>query len=166
MRIAYWLVTLMIATALPGSPQARASGTAIELQGKGFQVYTCAPSPGGFAWQLKAPDAALSDATGAVVGHHFAGPSWQANDGSTVVGEVLAASPAPSTGAIPWLVLRAKSHSGSGAFASVAYIARTATQGGVAPAAGCDGAHKDAETRIPYTATYVLFPSAVKAGAD
>ena len=56
----------------------------IELRGTGAQVYTCEASPSGFAWRLKAPDAALMDGTGAEVGHHFAGPSWQASDGSTV----------------------------------------------------------------------------------
>ncbi len=161
MRIANLLGSLAIVVAVPGSQAAQAAGAAIELQGKGFQIYTCQASPGGFAWQLKAPDAALSDASGAVAGRHFAGPSWQANDGSTVVGEVLTASPAPLPGAIPWLVLRAKSHSGSGVFAPVAYIARTDTQGGAAPASGCDAAHKDAEIRVAYAATYVLFPSAV-----
>jgi hypothetical protein len=165
MRIAHLLASLAIITALPGLQPARAAGAAIELQGRGFQIYTCQASPGGFAWHLKAPDAALSDASGAVAGRHFAGPSWQANDGSTVVGEVLAASPSPRAGAIPWLVLRAKSHSGSGVFAPVAYIARTDTQGGAAPVTGCDAAHKDAEIRIAYAATYVLFPSAVR-GAD
>ena len=40
-----------------------------------------------------APDASLLDAKGQVIGKHFAGPSWQANDGSIVVGEALNASP-------------------------------------------------------------------------
>jgi hypothetical protein len=75
-----------------------------------------------------------------------------------VVGEPLVASPAPSAGAIAWLVLRAKSHEGSGLFAHVVYVARTETSGGVAPATGCDAAHLHAETRVPYSATYTFFP--------
>jgi Protein of unknown function (DUF3455) len=158
MRITHLPAALLVVTALLGSSQTRAAGTAIALQGKGFQVYACEPTPAGFTWRLKAPDAALSDESGAVAGHHFAGPTWQANDGSTVVGEALVASPAPRPGAIPWLVLRAKSHAGSGIFASVDYIVRTGTEGGLAPATGCDAAHEGAESRVAYSATYVLFP--------
>ena len=69
----------------------------------------------------------------------------------------MLANPAPRPGSIPWLLLRAKSHSGSGAFASVGYIARIRTEGGVAPAAGCDAAHTGAERRVAYSASYVFF---------
>jgi hypothetical protein len=129
----------------------------IELRGTGAQVYTCEASPSGLAWRLKAPDATLMDGTGAEIGHHFAGPSWQASDGSTVVGETVVSDPAPQPGSIPWLLLRARSHSGSGAFASVGYIARIQTEGGLAPANGCDATHTGAERRVPYSALYVFF---------
>jgi len=137
-----------------GSP---AKSPAIQAFAKGVQIYTCTVSNGAFAWTLKAPDASLHDAKGQLIGKHFAGPSWQANDGSTVVGEPLNVSPSPSPHAIPWLVLRAKSHSGSGDLAQVAYIVRTQTEGGVAPAAGCDAGHAGAEARIPYSAVYLFF---------
>ena len=140
------------ASALP------AHAAAIVLTGTGAQIYTCAQAEGGYGWKLKAPDAVLTDAAGRRVGHHFAGPSWQSDDGSLVTGEVLVASPAPQAGAIPWLVLAAKSHTGQGSFAGVAYIVRSATQGGVAPAAGCDAAHAGSETRVDYSATYTFFP--------
>ncbi len=64
----------------------------------------------------------------------------------------------PKAGAIPWLVLRAKSHAGDGLFAKVAYIVRSATEGGSAPTAGCDAAHVGAEARVGYRATYTFFP--------
>ena len=73
------------------------------------------------------------------------------------MGEVVVSDPAPQPGSIPWLLLRAKSHSGSGAFASVGYIARIRTEGGVAPAAGCDAAHTGAEQHVAYSASYVFF---------
>ncbi len=136
---------------------AHAGGSAIELRARGFQVYACEPGAGAFAWRLKGPDAVLTNDAGADMGRHFAGPSWQAKDGSTVVGEALVASPSPAAGSIPWLILRAKSHSGDGVFASVAYIARLQTEGGSAPTAGCDKSHAGAEARAPYNAVYVLF---------
>ncbi len=137
---------------------AHAAAPAIVLLGEGVQVYGCAQTESGYAWRLKAPDAVLTDAEGHDAGHHFAGPSWQAEDGSTVVGAVVATSAAPQAGAIPWLVLAAKSHSGEGRFADVSYIVRSGTEGGVPPATGCDSAHADAELRVAYSATYTFFP--------
>jgi len=132
---------------------------AIEAFGKGVQIYTCKAAAATYAWALKAPEATLSDAKGNVIGKHFAGPSWQANDGSTVVGEALNASPSPDAGAIPWIVLRAKSQTGNGIMSKVAYVVRTRTEGGVAPASGCDAGHVDAEVRVPYSAVYLFFSS-------
>jgi hypothetical protein len=109
--------------------------------------------------ELEGPDASLLDAKGSVIGKHFAGPSWQATDGSTVVGAPLNVSTSPNAGAIPWLVLQAKSHSGDGVMANVQYIVRTRTEGGVAPASGCDAGHVGAEVRVPYSAIYLFFRS-------
>jgi hypothetical protein len=135
----------------------QATGTAMMLTGRGVQIYTCAAQGGQTAWRLKAPDADLFDAQGHLAGHHSAGPSWRAADGSTVTGEKLVDSAAPAPGAVPWLVLHAKSHSGSGVFTGVSTITRSQTEGGAAPKTGCDSAHKGAETRIPYSAIYTFF---------
>jgi hypothetical protein len=150
-----WL--LPVALALSGTA-ASAGGAAIELDGKGVQIYGCEAVADGFVWRFKAPEAVLTDASGAEIGRHFAGPSWQAKDGSIVVGALLASSPAPQPAAIPWLVLQAKSHSGTGLFGSVGYILRSRTEGGVAPSSGCDASHVGAEIRVPYSAVYTLFP--------
>ena len=111
---------------------------AIQVLGKGVQIYTCRPDGTSFAWKLKGPEAVLLDEGGTVVGRHFAGPSWQARDGSTIVGVPLVASLSPQAGSIPWLVLHVKSTSGAGLFTNVAFVVRTSTQGGAAPATGCD----------------------------
>ena len=42
------------------------------------------------------------------------GPTWNLNDGSAVIGEVIAKADAPEPNAIQWLLLRAKSHEGLG----------------------------------------------------
>ena len=129
-----------------------------EFTARGVQIYRCTPKPNGFAWTLQAPDAQLRDASGAPAGRHFAGPSWQALDGSTVQGKAVAAGSQPGAGAIPWLVVEVTSHSGAGIFADTAYIVRSHTAGGVAPATGCDKTRADGAVRIPYTATYTFFP--------
>lgn len=151
---------VLLLVAIAGTAHAQgtaAKAPAIEALGKGVQIYTCSAANGSYAWHLKAPDAQLLDAKGQVIGKHFAGPSWQATDGSTVVGEPLNVSPSPDAGAIAWLVLHAKSHSGNGEMAAVQYIVRTRTEGGVAPAAGCDAGHAGSEVRVPYSAVYLFF---------
>ncbi|MEW9572998.1 DUF3455 domain-containing protein [Rhodanobacter sp. Si-c] len=137
--------------------QGVSKAAAIEAFGKGVQIYACKASGGTYAWALKAPDAILADAKGRTIGKHFAGPSWRANDGSTVVGESVNVSPSPDARAIPWLVLRAKSHAGNGEMATVQYIVRERTEGGMAPATGCEAAQAGREVRVPYSAVYLFF---------
>ncbi len=141
---------------MPTTQGRAAAAPAQELEGSGVQIYRCQRSGSGFAWQFKAPEATLFDPAGRVAGHHFAGPSWQATDGSTVVGAVIASSQG-AAGSIPWLLLRARSHRGAGMFAGVSYIVRSRTKGGIAPAAGCDLDHLGQEARIGYSAAYTLF---------
>jgi hypothetical protein len=134
------------------------SHVVLESKGSGVQIYTCTQIGGSFKWTLKGPDAKLLDASGKEIGTHFAGPTWKLTDGSQVQGEPAANRPSPDAGSVPWLLLRAKPDSASGALAGVAYIQRSATHGGIAPAAGC-GIAADAEktVRVPYSATYRFF---------
>lgn len=152
-----WFFALTAIAAMAHAQAPAAKPAAIEAFAKGVQIYTCSAANGSYAWTLKAPDARLSDAKGRAIAKHFAGPSWQAEDGSIVVGELVQASPSPDAGAIPWLVLHAKSHTGAGSMASVQYIVRTRTEGGMAPATGCDASHADAQARMPYSAVYLFF---------
>jgi hypothetical protein len=55
----------------------------------GTQNYTCQLTASGtYAWTFVAPAATLSDDKGKQIATHYAGPTWQATDGSTVVGQV------------------------------------------------------------------------------
>lgn len=154
---AYWVFALAaIAGGIHAQGQA-AEPHAIEAFAKGAQIYSCKAANGSYAWALQAPDATLRDARGHVIGKHFAGPSWQAEDFSVVVGEPISVSRSPDAGAVTWIVLRAKSHTGQGLMASVQYIVRTLTKGGMAPATGCDASHAGTETRVPYSAVYLFF---------
>src|SRR5215210_5447755 len=88
------------------------------LGARGVQIYVCEADPNdatAFVWTFKARQAELLNERGEVVGSHFAGPTWQGQDGSAVVGAVLERAAAPDAGAIPWLLLEAKDHQGSGA---------------------------------------------------
>ena len=144
--------------ALPDLPAALKPGGLkpyLAVPATGVQIYVCNKTDAGtYAWTFKAPEAELSDRAGARIGKHYGGPTWEGHDGGKVVGAVKANAPAPSAGAIPWLLLDIKSRDGSGQFTQAAGILRVNTVGGAAPPAGCDEAHAGTEQRVPYTATY------------
>lgn len=127
------------------------------VHAKGDQVYQCTMDKGSYAWVLQAPDAGLFDDQGLRVGSHYAGPTWQYKDGSRVVGRVLKKIEAASENSIAWLLVEIVAHKGKGALSDVTYINRINTQGGLAPASGCDPNHLGAEARSAYTADYVFY---------
>ena len=67
----------------------------LQAHATGDQIYTCKSEAAQFTWTLKAPDARLFDQDGKAFGKHFAGPSWEANDGSRVSGKAVANVPSP-----------------------------------------------------------------------
>ena len=147
-------------TALPPSLQVTPQETWVDtLAARGVQIYECRNDGGQPGWALVGPDADLYETSGRLFGHHGAGPSWQAEDGSLVVGSVLARADAPVAGAVPWLLLEARSKSPKGALAAVTRIRRVHTTGGMAPAVGCDAPSHGQQVRVPYTAIYVLHAS-------
>jgi hypothetical protein len=130
----------------------------LQAKGDGVQIYTCTVAPAGAKWVFKAPEAKLLDASAKSIGTHFAGPTWKLEDGSQVQGELIANKPSPEAGAVPWLLLRAKAGTAAGTLADVAFIRRTETHGGVAPASGCEAAQDAGKTaQVPYTATYTFY---------
>ncbi|MGY4830942.1 DUF3455 domain-containing protein [Sphaerotilaceae bacterium SBD11-9] len=129
---------------------------------RGVQVYECradAASPAGAKWVFVAPQAELFDAQGALRGTHYAGPHWEAADGSKIVGQVESRAEAPQAGAIPWLLLSTRSVGGAGRYAGVTRVQRVNTSGGALPAKGCDANAVGAVDRVPYTADYLLYAS-------
>ena len=144
----------------PG-PQAQLAATVSAI---GVQVYECRAASAGAApsWTFVAPEARLFDATGRLIGSHGAGPHWLADDGSRLLGRVTARADAPLPGAIPWLLLATSSEAPHGRFGGVTHIQRVQTQGGVAPATGCEAATIGAQSRVPYTADYRLFKAAAR----
>jgi hypothetical protein len=126
----------------------------------GVQIYECTAGKDDsmrYSWTLKGPEAELRDKSDRKLGKHYAGPTWEANDGSKVVGDVVARDDGPDGPAIPWLLLRAKSTSGTGVFSAVLSIQRLHTRGGKAPEGGCDQTQSGKEARVPYTADYYFY---------
>ena len=129
----------------------------LHLQGKGNQIYVCQSATGAYAWKLKAPDAKLFGESGELTGRHFAGPTWEANDGSRVLAQPVASVPSPDSSSIPLLLLTAISHDGNGLMARVQSIQRLDTKGGVAPTGSCGAAIKNEEVAVPYEANYYFY---------
>lgn len=133
---------------------------ALVVPARGVQVYECRlkASAVGYEWALVAPEAELLDAKGRRIGRHYVGPHWEANDGSRIAGTVKERADAPAAGAIPWLLLAARSVGAEGAFSRVSSIQRIHTVGGVAPpASACTASRAGTPARVPYTADYYFF---------
>ena len=126
----------------------------------GVQIYPCQSTAGGYAWGASTPRATLVDDNGKPIVEHFGGPSWQAKDGSLVVARRDAGVTVDPT-AIPWLRLAVTSatagHDGDRLLATT-YIQRTATTGGLPPAAAdCNAATVGTKVEVPYTADYTFW---------
>jgi uncharacterized protein DUF3455 len=126
------------------------------LMGDGVQIYQCKPGASGYAWSFVAPEADLLDPGDQVVGTHYAGPTWQAIDGSSVRA-VRRAGVTVDTASIPWLLLDVVSHEGQGRFADFTSIQRLDTAGGLAPTSGCDATSVGTMVRVPYLADYFFY---------
>jgi Protein of unknown function (DUF3455) len=163
LQVSLCVVAAGCATAPPVPAPLRVPGTQgliAQLHAKGVQIYQCQAAknnPSQFEWSFKQPEASLFTKGGRSAGKHYAGPTWEATDGSKVVGEVLGRSDSPKPDSIPWLLLRAKATSGNGLFTGVQYVQRFNTAGGNAPTPGCRQDQAGQQLRAAYTADYAFF---------
>jgi hypothetical protein len=143
---------------LPSIPEALVvpSGNklAFTLFGDGVQIYDCKTNADGNpAWTFRAPEADLFSGR-RLAGIHYGGPTWEALDGSTVVGTRVAGVTVDAS-AIQWLLLSAVSPDQHGRMAGVTYIQRLETVGGLAPSTtGCE---LGAVAEVDYTALYAIY---------
>ena len=128
----------------------------------GVQIYKCTNTATGPAWTLLAPEADLvGNNDKNVIVKHFAGPTWQAKDGSTVTKDPLTANKSAlgAAGAIPWLLIKTNAAAGPNGdrLARTTFIQRINTVGGLAPTSGCGASTLNTETRVDYQADYVFW---------
>ena len=128
--------------------------------GVGVQIYSCNTTSSGFAWGFVAPRANLYNDHGKLIITHFGGPTWQAIDGSRVVGQLVDFVTVDTT-AIPWLLLSAASTAAGpdgDRLVATTYIQRIATTGGLAPPASeCNATTAGTVAEVPYTADYYFW---------
>ena len=154
-------------TAVPVSIRVPAgSKLLLRGQGRGVQVYTCQASAADstqYVWVLLEAKALLyagAEYGGKTVRHYFNAkhhPVWETEDGSSVEGTKLQQADAPDPGAIPWLLLKASSSSGTGPIASTAFIQRINTKGGKSPGGRADVSQKGEKIEVAYTAEYLFY---------
>ena len=140
-------------TSLPDAIAAPGESVVLSVQAEGAQVYECkVASDGKLAWGFREPIATLME-DGKTVGRHYAGPNWELNDGSAVVGKLAGSAPGATPNDIAWLKLDVASHRGSGILTPVTTVQRINTKGGK-----LDGACDKAGTfsSAPYSADYVF----------
>ncbi|MGD9835367.1 MAG: DUF3455 domain-containing protein [Piscinibacter sp.] len=113
---------------------------------------------GAHEWAFVAPVATLYSMDRKPVGKYYAGPTWEAADGSKVTGKQVAVAPA-APGSIPLQLVKTDPAMGAGAMQGVAYIQRLNTKGGVAPAVACNAASKGQRQQVAYEADYVFYGS-------
>ncbi|MBX3604596.1 MAG: DUF3455 domain-containing protein [Piscinibacter sp.] len=132
----------------------------LALRATGLQVYACARGgvASAFRWAPLGPEATLADFQGGLAGRHFAGTIWAAVDGSAVHGDVVAKVASPTSGAVPWLLLRAKpAGSAHGLLSEISSIQQLHTVGGEAPDENC---LPDApRLAVPFQAVYYFYRS-------
>jgi len=131
---------------------------AMTWTGSGDLTYECrakADDAAAFEWAFVGPDAKLADAkTRTAMGKYYAGPTWEAADGSKITGKQVGIAPA-SAGNIPFQLV--KTEGGTGAMKDVTYIQRVNTKGGVAPKDACTASMKGSKKTVPYSADYVFY---------
>lgn len=130
----------------------------LKAAARGSQIYVCeqlVDKKSQFEWTLEAPDAKLFNSQGQVLGNHYEGPTWEANDGSKVTADIKATENAPNA-SIPWFLLQVESSQGDGRLANVEWIQRLHTTGGI-PQQNCDRNRQNAKISVPYTADYYFY---------
>jgi hypothetical protein len=148
--------------AVPAALQPPAGYTvAFTARATGVQIYTSTAEAGGTPkWTFEAPLAELAGKAGVI--HHYAGPSWEAADGSKVTRDtatpVIAVPATQASGDIPWLLVKVMADPAPGVLSKVGYVQRISTQGGVAPST--PPVRAGTKVGVPYTATYVFYAKA------
>jgi hypothetical protein len=131
---------------------------AFTAKASGVQIYkSMAENGAALKWTFEAPLAELSGPGQTI--HHYAGPAWEAADGSRIVRDTntpVVTIPAKQAAAdIPWLLIKVTADPMPGLLSNIGYVQRVSTSGGVAPAT--PPVREGTTVGVPYTATYVFY---------
>jgi hypothetical protein len=151
-------------SAAPAAPQAAPLGAPaafdvadhpalLIVQAAGAQIYECkADARGAMNWAFREPVATLVQ-RGGTIGRHYAGPTWELNDGDLVKGKQSAAEPGATPGDVALLKLEVVEHRGGGILKDAKLVLRLNTRGGVLKGECPKAGELRAE---PYSADYAF----------
>jgi Protein of unknown function (DUF3455) len=138
---------------LPDAIAALDAAPLVTLHAEGAQIYECkSDRDGKLSWTFREPIAALM-LEGRTVGRHYAGPTWEHADGSSVKAKVVGSAPGASAADIAWLKLEVVERRGAGALAGADFVQRINTVGGVLQGS-CERA--GSLRSVAYAADYVF----------
>src|SRR5262249_39227220 len=91
------------AETLPDAIAAPGLTPVLTAHAQGQQIYECkAGADGKLVWTFREPQASLT-ADGKLIGKHYAGPTWELEGGSAVVGKAAGNAPGKTANDIAWL---------------------------------------------------------------
>jgi hypothetical protein len=138
---------------LPDAIAALNAGPIVTLHAEGAQIYECkADHDGKLVWTFREPIASLM-LDGRTVGRHYAGPTWEHIDGSSVQAKVVGSAQGATANDIPWLKLEVTERRGSGALSGADIVQRLNTSGGMLHGS-CE--HAGSLRSVAYSADYVF----------
>jgi hypothetical protein len=138
---------------LPDAIAALDAAPLVTLHAEGAQIYECKTgSDGKLSWTFREPIASLM-LDGRTVGRHYAGPTWEHIDGSSVQAKVVGSAQGATANDIPWLKLEVTERHGSGALSTADIVQRLNTSGGVLRGS-CE--HAGSLRSVAYSADYVF----------
>ncbi len=142
-----------VSTAAPPSFDVADHAVVLTVHAEGIQLYECRQDAGSpAAWTFREPIATLIS-QGKTIGRHYAGPTWELDDGGAVKGKLLASTPGTGPDDIPLLKLSVSEHRGTGALKDANLVLRLNTHGGALKGACVAAGELHAE---PYSADYVF----------
>lgn len=134
---------------------------AYETTATGTLNYECranSPTAGPMGWTLANPSATLYDREGKIVGSYDGPPAtWVASDGSSVVGNQLAISPAIGAIHIPLQLSKGTSAAAPGMLEKITYIQRVNTKNGQDFVSACTEGAIGQKVSRPYQADYIFW---------
>ena len=148
---------------VPADLQPAGDRLVLTTKAKGVQIYkSAADADGHLKWVFEAPLAQLTDGHGKFALYHYAGPSWEAPDGSKIARDTavpVTSVPAPQAATdVPWLLAKVTADPAPGILSKVEFVQRLETHGGAAPAT--PPVRADTRVGVPYTATYAFWAKA------
>ncbi len=151
----------------PGAPEAPELGffsrirvpdrfePVLRLKGTGVQIFRCEAFGREYLWHFRQPEANLTDDRGQLVARHGANFTFEHRDGSRLVATITAYEDAPSPEDLRWVLMSAKSF-GRGALASIAYVQRVNTHGGMPPPS-CLPSEVNRLLRVDFSADFIFY---------